>query len=210
MSNKTLIAICGKSCAGKDTTAKALCEALEAKGITAHLIVSDTTRPKRPNEVDGVDYHFIDDHEFSLNELRYKYIEDSNFNGWFYGTPESELREDAINIGVFNPEGIMTIIRRNGYMDKYDFLHIVHLDASWVNRFFRYWKRQGRLTCEQFRRFWYDHKDFAGFGSKMRNLLQLGGVNGLTQYLVFKNQKIDSICSEIIQHVVYVEEDTAK
>ena len=37
-------------------------------------------------------------------------LEATCFNDWFYGTSYDSLRSDCVNIGVFNPEGIDSII----------------------------------------------------------------------------------------------------
>jgi guanylate kinase len=51
-----MLVLSSPSGAGKTTIARRLLEA--DTGIT--LSVSVTTRPKRPSEIDGVHYHFID------------------------------------------------------------------------------------------------------------------------------------------------------
>lgn len=53
--NKIIVAICGKSGAGKDTIAKHLIK----MNPEWHAIVSCTTRPIRENETNGVDYYFL-------------------------------------------------------------------------------------------------------------------------------------------------------
>lgn len=96
-----IIALCGKSAAGKDTI---LNEVMDGKGDTEifHKIVSVTTRPKRAYEVDGVDYYFVDDSDIPNLRL----LELEHFNGWAYGTMMAELEEDKINLGIFTPRGI--------------------------------------------------------------------------------------------------------
>ena len=36
-------------------------------------------------------------------------LEATEFRGWFYGTQVSALSEDTVNIGVFNPAGLMAL-----------------------------------------------------------------------------------------------------
>src|SRR5256885_7954787 len=55
-----LIVLSSPSGAGKSTIARMLLES--DNEVT--MSVSATTRPKRPGEVDDVDYHFVDDAEF--------------------------------------------------------------------------------------------------------------------------------------------------
>ena len=49
-----IIALFGKSSAGKDTIQKWLVQHMD----NAHEIISCTTRPPRDYENDGIDYHF--------------------------------------------------------------------------------------------------------------------------------------------------------
>src|SRR5581483_10643916 len=55
-----LIVLSSPSGAGKSTISRMLLAA--DKEVT--MSVSATTRPRRPGEVEGVDYHFVDDSEF--------------------------------------------------------------------------------------------------------------------------------------------------
>ena len=106
MSKIKVVALFGKSGAGKDTILQHILERYKSqvKGI-----VSCTTRPKRDYEVDGVDYHYLTTEEFTVKVLNYEMLEATEFNGWFYGTPIDGLTENFVNIGVFNPAGIEAI-----------------------------------------------------------------------------------------------------
>ena len=105
---KNLIVFCGKSASGKDTYLNLLTQDeykdLWKKEISP--VVSCTTRPKRDNEIDGKDYYFITKEEMLEKLVRDEMYEITEFNNWFYGTPRSSIKEDKINIGIFNPEGI--------------------------------------------------------------------------------------------------------
>lgn len=74
--------------AGKTTISRMLLEADDE----IRLSVSATTRPKRPGEIDGVHYHFVDDAEFD------RMIEEDDFYEWApvfgyrYGTPKGHIR----------------------------------------------------------------------------------------------------------------------
>lgn len=59
-----LIVISGTSGAGKDSVARALVKQMEENGYPAHFVVTATSRPKRDDEVDGVDYFFVSRAEF--------------------------------------------------------------------------------------------------------------------------------------------------
>lgn len=48
--------------------------------------VSVTTRPKRSNEVNGVDYFFVNDEEFEKKIKHDEFIEWERFYDYYYGT----------------------------------------------------------------------------------------------------------------------------
>jgi len=62
------------------------------------MSVSVTTRPKRPGEVAGVDYHFIDPTEFNLRVNRQELLEHAKVFGHYYGTPRQPV-EAALSRG---------------------------------------------------------------------------------------------------------------
>jgi guanylate kinase len=53
--------------------------------------VSATTRPKRSNETNGVDYYFITDLEFEQKIKNGEFIEWERFYDYYYGTLKSEV-----------------------------------------------------------------------------------------------------------------------
>ena len=82
-----VIVISGPSGSGKSTVINALCEADE----TLRASVSATTRPPRPREVDGVDYHFLSKAEFEKHIQEGNFLEWAEYGGNFYGTLKSEI-----------------------------------------------------------------------------------------------------------------------
>ncbi len=60
--------------------------------------ISVTTRPIRTNEVNGVDYFFVDDKEFEQRIRNNDFIEWERFYDYYYGTLKSFV-EDNINSG---------------------------------------------------------------------------------------------------------------
>ena len=56
------------------------------------LSVSATTRPIRGNEVDGRDYHFVDDAQFSAMIADGELMEWAHVFGHRYGTPKAQLK----------------------------------------------------------------------------------------------------------------------
>lgn len=92
------IILVGKAASGKDF----LKSKMERKGFTTG--VSHTTRPAREGEVDGVDYHFVD--EFTFIEMigREEFIEYMDFNGWFYGQTEEDF--NASDVMIMSKDGL--------------------------------------------------------------------------------------------------------
>jgi len=81
-----LIVLSGPSGAGKTTVARAVAERLDLAVST-----SATTRRPRPGEVDGVDYYFLSDEEFSQRVADGRFVEWAEVFGRRYGTPVEEL-----------------------------------------------------------------------------------------------------------------------
>ncbi len=68
--------------AGKST----LVNALLAKDPAIALSVSFTTRPPRPGERDGREYHFVSVEEFKARRARGEFLESAEVHGNFYAT----------------------------------------------------------------------------------------------------------------------------
>jgi guanylate kinase len=61
--------------------------------------VSTTTRPPRPGETEGVEYHFVDDAEFDRLVEAGEFLEHATYAGYRYGTPrEPVLRRLAAGV----------------------------------------------------------------------------------------------------------------
>lgn len=73
----------GASGVGKDTIRR---EALPAFGNLWYSI-SATTRPRRPGEVDGLNYHFLTHEHFSALMAKDELLEQAEYVGDWYGTP---------------------------------------------------------------------------------------------------------------------------
>lgn len=81
--------------AGKSTVVARVLS--EVEGL--RFSVSHTTRPPRPGERDGVDYHFLSDREFEDRVRRGDFVEHANYAGHRYGTLRSEL-ERRLGAGI--------------------------------------------------------------------------------------------------------------
>lgn len=84
-----LIVLSSPSGAGKTTIARML---LESDGEIS-MSVSATTRPKRPGEVEGVDYQFVDDSSFDRMIEAGEFVEWASVFGYRYGTPKAPVKQ---------------------------------------------------------------------------------------------------------------------
>src|SRR3546814_3361020 len=82
-----LFVLSSPSGAGKSTIARKL---LAAEPDLA-MSVSATTRPMRPGEVDGKDYHFVDLEEFRRMIADHEFLEWAHVFGQRYGTPRAPV-----------------------------------------------------------------------------------------------------------------------
>ena len=158
MDKPIILAICGKSCTGKDTLSNYLSAWLCANGITALRTVSCTTRPKRVGEKHGVDYLFLSRGEFEKRIAANEFLEYACFRGWYYGTPLSSVSKSNVSIMIVNPEGLNSLLF---YKDKFEIIPI-YLQESFEVRIERSCERENKLRLEYFRRAFVDFVNFVG------------------------------------------------
>jgi guanylate kinase len=84
------IVISAPSGAGKTSLVAALIKDSENLKVS----VSHTTRPMRPGEVDGVNYHFVSQDEFQEKIKADDFIEHAKVFNNYYGTSKSKLNEE--------------------------------------------------------------------------------------------------------------------
>jgi guanylate kinase len=89
-----LTVLSGPSGVGKDS----VIELIRARAPWVWLSVSLTTRKIRPNEIDGVHYHFVDRDAFARLAEAGELLEWAEFAGNLYGTPRGPV-EDRIAQG---------------------------------------------------------------------------------------------------------------
>ncbi|MBI1181355.1 MAG: guanylate kinase [Alphaproteobacteria bacterium] len=90
-----MLVLSSPSGAGKTSISRALL----ARDDNLSLSISVTTRPRRPGEVDGQDYYFIDKIEFELMVNRGELLEHAKVFDHYYGTPREPVME-ALDAGL--------------------------------------------------------------------------------------------------------------
>ena len=83
MKTACLFTISAPSGAGKTSLVRAL---LEKRAGSVAVCVSHTTRPMRPGDVDGSDYHFVSAEQFELMVDNGEFLEHARVFDNFYGT----------------------------------------------------------------------------------------------------------------------------
>lgn len=82
-----MLVLSSPSGAGKSTIARALLE----RDPHIDMSVSCTTRPPRPGEVDGKDYHFVSVETFQRMVAENQFLEHAQVFDNFYGTPRAAV-----------------------------------------------------------------------------------------------------------------------
>jgi guanylate kinase len=89
-----LVIISGPSGVGKDTIIDGLRKRPRERAY--HYVVTCTTRPARPGEIDGVSYHFLAAERFQELLEAGELLEANEVHGNWYGTPRSEVRRALV------------------------------------------------------------------------------------------------------------------
>lgn len=108
-----MILILGKNGSGKSY----ITSHLEKMGLKRSI--SYTTRPKRPNEVENVDYFFINHEDFEKKIKLGEFVEYKMFSGNYYGTPKENIGTSDLVLsgGTISPE-IVPYIDTIFYIDS--------------------------------------------------------------------------------------------
>jgi guanylate kinase len=84
-----LIVISGPLGVGKDSVVKRMADL----GYPFHFVVTATSRPPRPGEAPGIDYHFYSEADFREMLARGEFLEHAIVYGEYKGIPKSQVRE---------------------------------------------------------------------------------------------------------------------
>lgn len=162
---KPLILV-GKSGSGKTT----LAQELQKRGF--RKIVTYTTRPIRPGEVNGIDYFFVNENYFELMKNDGFFAETAEYNASFghcyYGSSkESYKLNDQKSLIILNPYGLKSVLSAG--VDAF----VVYLNASHDVLLERLHGR-GDTQEEIERRLESDERDFAGIEPYCNLILDVG------------------------------------
>lgn len=113
MSKKKIFLIVGRTCTGKSSLAREMCERLGLRQV-----VSYATRPRRKSEEDGADHYFIEPKDVA--QFRDQMAAYTKIGDYEYFTTYQTL--DESDIYVVDPNGIRELFERCS--DKYDFVII--------------------------------------------------------------------------------------
>ena len=188
-----LYCIIGKSSTGKDTIFKKL---LEEKELHLENVVSYTTRPIRENEVEGVEYHFVDEKRRDELERSGKIIELRRYNTcygpWDYFTVDDDNvlidEKDYIIIGTLES---YEKIRKYYGKERVCPIYIEVEDGLRLQRALDREKKQKNPKYNELcRRFLADDEDFS------KEKLNAAGVKK-----IFINDSISKTVNEISEYI---------
>jgi guanylate kinase len=176
-----ILILMGKTASGKDSIAKELC-----RNYQFTRIVTYTTRPPRPNEVEGEDYHFISKSDFMDNVKHNFFVEWKGYQSaegeWFYGTAAEDLNSGGVLI--LTPLGVRDFYRYCRCIARV--VYIKASDETIMNRL----TQRGDNPVEAKRRLEHDHEDF-----------DIPAVNRLADYTVVnEGRTVSDIAEEIVNY----------
>ena len=155
--DKTLIIICGKTASGKTRIVSEL-----VKNHGFKKIITFTTRPKRENEKEGIDYHFISDEDFKQKIQDGFFAEwkiyKTKFGEWYYGTSLEDLENaDEKSVIILTPDGYRDVVKMMETKPK-----SIYIYAS-ARTICARLKKRGDNAEEVQRRILSDNEDFKDF-----------------------------------------------
>lgn len=111
--NNKLFVLVGKSCGGKDSLMSILLDKINQQTLPIKKLPSCTTRPKREDETDGVEYNFKTMRDFDKSYRQGEIVEynvyriDNLRQTWVYYTLKSDIDlENSSMLKVVNPVGL--------------------------------------------------------------------------------------------------------
>ena len=174
--------IMGKSGSGKDTIFK---EIIKDNSLNLKKIVGYTTRPKRVEENDGVEYNFIDDDMINKFIQKNKVIELRKYdtvNGiWYYGT----MDDGQINLQTNSYIVISTLESYSSFKKYFGSNNVIplYIDVDDGIRLQRILNREMSEDSPNYkeicRRFIADSEDFSNKNLKLNGIEKIYSNNNL-------------------------------
>lgn len=176
--------IMGKSGSGKDTIFK---EIIKDNYLNLKKIVGYTTRPKRVEENDGVEYNFIDDDMINKFIQKNKVIELRKYdtvNGiWYYGT----MDDGQINLQTNSYIVISTLESYSSFKKYFGSNNVIplYIDVDDGIRLQRILNREMSEDSPNYkeicRRFIADSEDFSNKNLKLNGIEKIYSNNNLVE-----------------------------
>lgn len=173
-----MIVLVGESASGKSSIEKNL---VENHGF--NKVVSYTTREPRQGEVDGVDYHFIDDATFYELECAGFFAETAMYNGWHYGTAKSDCTDDKV--AVLTPHGLRQVSKIKGINVISFYINVPRRD-----RLIKILQRGDNIE-EAYRRSLSDVGQFDGIADEVNYMIDNVGYK----------KNIEEMTREVLKHI---------
>lgn len=151
--------IVGKSGSGKSTIERIL----EEQGFKR--IISSTSRPKRKDEVDGVDYIFRTTHEMLVKASKGEMAEYQFVGNYIYGIEKTQLVSKGRKVAVVGMEGLEKLSQIEGVQ-----IRSFYLKVPFFTRLKRMLERKDPIS-DIFRRIRLDPRLFKGAKEKVDHII---------------------------------------
>ncbi|MCQ2609527.1 MAG: guanylate kinase [Lachnospiraceae bacterium] len=179
----------GKSASGKDSIYKMLL----LKNKKLQEIAIYTTRPKRDNEVEGIEYHFVDEKYLIDNENKVieKRVYHTVYGDWYYATlDDGNIKENENYLMIGTLESYVRLKKYFGENKVYP-IYIEVDDKERKNRAIaREMKQKVPKLEEMERRFIEDAKDFSEENIKSAGIIKR-----------YQNEDLEDCVSEILKDI---------
>jgi guanylate kinase len=144
------IVIVGKSCSGKTFLQNKFIKL----GFNPAIIT--TSRPKRPDEIEGINYHFLSKSEMNIIEQHDGFLDKQSYREFDYGITFEEFNKS--NLLILTPKNIKSLKQHNLLKD----VLIIYIDTSHELRYKRTAERISTYDDKN-KRWVEDDNDFNGF-----------------------------------------------
>lgn len=189
---KHIHVLLGKTLSGKSYVQK------ELETLYVSPIITSTTRPKRANETNGINYHFVDNKQYQKDIADHKAICIREYNVAHDQTWAYYLNTEQLN--QLNPQNSI-ILDYEGFKDLKDYivyhnleitLHVWYLNIDLKTRIDRHFKyRYHEDETEMLRRLYKDEIAFQNIlnDSDVQPIKGLSDILSTIYYIATKNKK---------------------